>query len=323
MEDNLSSPIISSRSLVRATNSLTIVNKLILEKDNRDRIQAEYHYNLGKSKLLNDPTAIEDFTAAIVLDPNNSTYYSNRAWLKDFYQDFIGAIEDYSKAIEANPTSDYYCKRGHVKLYRLNAYKDSIEDYAKAIKLSPNLAVAHHERGIAEANLKFYYDAIVDFTKAIELNYNSSEWDPYYHRALAKFIIQDYKGAIEDFTKTIELGSSYYIPVDEVELAFNDRGLAKFHLRDYDGAIKDFTGAIWNGERYRLMYNHRIEPESVLGEPHEKADHFTKSVSVQYLSHANSYYSRGIVKKLINDDSAEADINSAKRIQGYANRGNI
>lgn len=60
---------------------------------------------------------IEDFSKAIVLDPDHAVaYYVKRGFAKGKLQDYEGAIEDYSKAIEidtedANP---YHQRRADV-----------------------------------------------------------------------------------------------------------------------------------------------------------------------------------------------------------------
>jgi len=51
--------------------------------------------------------AIEDYTKAILLNPNDAQHYNFRGISKHELQDYKGAIEDYTKAIEINPNYDY------------------------------------------------------------------------------------------------------------------------------------------------------------------------------------------------------------------------
>ena len=69
MEDNNDSlSILGSRSLARSENSLAIVDKLLLERTNRDSIKAEYFFNLGLSRPFDEnAVAIKDFNKAIEL----------------------------------------------------------------------------------------------------------------------------------------------------------------------------------------------------------------------------------------------------------------
>ena len=98
-----------------------------------------------------------------------------------------------------------------------------------------------------------------------------------------------------------------------------------YYIQDYEGAIESFTGAIWHGERYGAEYNYRTEPNSVLPENSSVKTDFTQNVfPLPYKSFANSYYNRGIVKRLLKDDEgAESDFSRANRIQSLAKTSSI
>lgn len=129
-----------------------------------------------KIKLGDNKGAIEDFTKAIELNPNDAEAYGNRGIAKVNLRDNIGAIKDFTKAIELNPNAkEAYSNRGIAKV-NLGDNKGAIEDLTKAIE---------------------------DYTKAIELNPNDAKI--YYNRGIAKNILGDNKDAIEDFTKAKDL----------------------------------------------------------------------------------------------------------------------
>ncbi|MBN2572497.1 MAG: tetratricopeptide repeat protein [Ignavibacteriales bacterium] len=111
-------------------------------------------------------------------------------------EDYTGAIEDFTKATEINPdNADAYYYRAFAK-DNLMDYPAAIEDYSKAIKLNPNYTEAYYNRGFAKYYLGNYEEAIIDFTKAIELNPN----DAWYYKArkIAKENLGDIEGAAAD-----------------------------------------------------------------------------------------------------------------------------
>lgn len=57
----------------------------------------------AKYKLQDYNGALDDYNAAIKLDPNYANAYYTRGFAKKWLKDFKGAIEDYNKAIKFNP----------------------------------------------------------------------------------------------------------------------------------------------------------------------------------------------------------------------------
>ena len=169
MEESKSSLIqLGSHSLARAKDSIAVTNKLLIERNSRDRLEAEYHYHLGiKRKPWETLIAIEDFTNAIRLDSTNSLYYSERGLYKSFVSDLEGSIKDYEKAIAINPTSGLYVTVGDLRVSN-DEYEKAVIEYTNAATITPEAAEVYYKRGMARTNLKYYEEAINDYTKAIE-----------------------------------------------------------------------------------------------------------------------------------------------------------
>jgi tetratricopeptide (TPR) repeat protein len=112
--------------------------------------------------------AIEDFSAAISLDPANAAFYKSRG--ETHNEGNFGkseeAINDYGKAIDLDPNDiDAYIKRGETYANR-KEIAEAREDYNRAIKVDPDNPKLWYKRGcIQEADLK-----IADLSKAIELD---------------------------------------------------------------------------------------------------------------------------------------------------------
>ena len=75
--------------------------------------------------------------------------YHNRGLAYEGRGEIPSAFEDFSKAIELNPNyAEAYNNRGIVH-GQMDDYDRAIEDYTKAIELNPNLAEAYTNRGLA------------------------------------------------------------------------------------------------------------------------------------------------------------------------------
>ncbi|MCE2396545.1 tetratricopeptide repeat protein [Candidatus Poribacteria bacterium] len=183
--------------------------------------------------------AIEVYSRAIELNPNNPNAYNNRGVAYSAKGDFERTIEDYTKAIELNPNyAVAYSNRGGV-YYLKEEYESAIVDFTKATELNPDYAVAHNNRGVAYYLKEEYESAIADFSKAIELNPNYAI--AYNNRGRAyepdsssskHAVIR----AIKDYNPAIGLNP-------ELAPAYYNRGAAWLRLREWERAISDLTVA--------------------------------------------------------------------------------
>ncbi len=178
--------------------------------------------------------AIQDYTKAIELKPDDAEAYYNRGLAWDELGDFDRAIQDFDRAIELKPDyAEAYNNRGNAWAHK-GEYDRAIQDFDKAIELKPDDAEAYFNRGNAWAHKGEYDRAIQDFDKAIELKPDFAE--AYNNRGNAWDELGEYDRAIQDYTKAIELKP------DDAE-AYNNRGVAWAHKGDYDRALEDFEVA--------------------------------------------------------------------------------
>jgi len=162
---------------------------------------AEAYSNRGiaYAKLNKYEQAIEDFSKAIELNPDDAEAYYNRGLAYAKLNEHEQAIEDYGKAIKLNPNyAEAYNNRG-VAYAKLNEHEQAIKDYDETIKLNPNDAAAYNNRGAAYAELNKYERAIEDYGKAIELNPNYAE--AYGNRGIAYSEIHRYEESARDLKK--------------------------------------------------------------------------------------------------------------------------
>jgi tetratricopeptide (TPR) repeat protein len=138
-----------------------------------DRSLAYVHNNRGASyrNMNRYNQAIEDYDAAIRLNPEYATAYYNRGIAYD-RKGFHGlAIDDFDTAIRLNPDlSDAYNQRG-LAYVKDGRYDVAIENFSQAIRLDPELDSAYFNRGLV-------YHSTGDSDRAAEDIRKSHALDP-------------------------------------------------------------------------------------------------------------------------------------------------
>ncbi len=255
--------------------------------------------------------AIEDFTQAIKLKPNDAYGYKNRAAAKEALKDHIGAIEDYTQAIKLKPDdANAYNQRGWAKR-KLDDHAGALEDFTQVIKLKPDDAQAFQNRASVKEILGDLRGVIDDFTYAIKLKPHAYA---YMKRAEAKQKLGDYAGAIEDYNKLmkIEPGFAYY--------CINSRGLVKRDLGDHAGALEDFTQAIKLKPDEPYAYRSRGLTKVDMGDYTGAIEDYNQAIKVSNTDDPFgayfAYKDRGNAKHKLGDyDGAIEDYNQAIKIK--------
>ncbi len=188
----------------------------------------------------NPQKAVEAFTKAIKLNPNNEKFYIFRGNAYGEAGNNNLAVKDSAKAIKLNPKyAKAYVSRGNAYL-RSGSYQQAVKDYSMAVKLSPKHEEAYCYRGVAYGALGKEQQALEDFSHAIKLN---PEYEKaYFYRGLAYAESGNYHKALEDFNKAVELN-----PGDS-EAYFN-RGRVYGLLGDTYKAVEDIRKAARLGDK--------------------------------------------------------------------------
>lgn len=149
--------------------ALIDLNKAIEQKDNFEHaieFRGRVHLQIEKYD-----DAIADFTDAIAINPNCSSYYINRAYsyIKGFNL-YRLAIEDYSEALNLNPDNGMiYMNRGSAYADGLNDYEKAINDFKKALEINPNDADSHLGLGLTYIKMGRKEDAQLSWKRAYDL----------------------------------------------------------------------------------------------------------------------------------------------------------
>ena len=261
--------------------------------------------------------AIPDYTKAIELKPYYAAAYTNRGAAYSNRGEFDRAIADHTKAIELKP--DYaaaYTNRGTT--YRNKGEFDlAVADHTKAIELKPDYAAAYTNRGAAYSNRGEFDRAIVDCNTAIRFNPNYAE--AYNNRGIIYSIKGHFDRAITDYSAAVRLNPNY-------AEAYNNRGVTYERKGEFDRAIVDCNTAIRFNPDYAEAYNNRGNAYDRKGEyghaiaNHTKAIELKPDFAAAYTNRGNAYDRKGEYDLAIGDYSKAIEL-KPDYAEAYTNRG--
>ena len=123
---------------------------------------------MEECKKGNTNNAIIYLNEAIEIEAYDARFYISRGAFKGT-ENHADAIEDYSKAIEIEPNNVFaYRLRGDSKA-KLGDYQGAIDDYTKAIEIYPNKAYLYNYRAESKRKLGDNEGADEDDRKAEKL----------------------------------------------------------------------------------------------------------------------------------------------------------
>ncbi|CAH0562246.1 unnamed protein product [Brassicogethes aeneus] len=135
---------------------LSLVNvKPKVEVSEEQRAIAEESKNLGNTHMKNASyvEAVEEYTKAIELNPNNAVYFCNRAAAYSRLEKHLEAIIDSQEAIRLDPTYGKAYGRLGIAYSNLNKYEDARKAYLTALKYDPGNSMYETNLKLAEERL--------------------------------------------------------------------------------------------------------------------------------------------------------------------------
>ena len=303
------------RKFVDAMQSQTDSSSGTSEKE----LRAELAFQQGSVFIMIGQMnkAIEAYSRAIELNPNNVNTHHNRGVAYRSAGNYGCAIRDFGKVIELNPNdADAYNSRGEVYSDK-REYDCAISDFTKAIALSPNDANTYYNRGTIYGNTGNYDCAIADFDKAIELNPNDA--DAYNNRGVAYRNTGNYNRAIDDFNKAIKFKSDFVG-------AYYNRGIAYYKKGDYDRAVDDFNKAVGLEPDFIEAYYNRGVTYEAKGEADCAIADYTKAIELNpdlteaYNNRGGAYGNTGNYDRAVDDFNKVIELNP-NDANAYNNRG--
>jgi uncharacterized protein len=151
--------------------------------------------------------AIDNYSQAIVLNPQYAQAYEKRAQLKQAkLNDFHGALADLDRAIVLNvKNTELYYSRARLKSEKLKDFRGALSDLNQIVKLNPNDATVYSNRGVLQnEKLNNSQAALLDFNTHILLFPQSV--GGHIDRGILKYSkLQDKSGGITDIRRANKL----------------------------------------------------------------------------------------------------------------------
>jgi tetratricopeptide (TPR) repeat protein len=214
-------------------NSIALWNYVIEKEPNRFPI-AYNNRGLAFQAIGQYDRAIQDYTAAITLDPAEYLAYTNRGVAFHAMGQFDRAIQDFTAAIHLKPSSaDPYTSRGLV-LEEMGQVDSAMKDLNEAITLNPSSVDAYLNRGVAFEHINQLDRALEDYGKAVALNPLDSL--AYCDRGIVFGKMGRGDKAIEDFNKALSLNPGSIKAYLERGDLYQKTGRTELAVRDYQKA---------------------------------------------------------------------------------------
>ncbi|MEW4455360.1 tetratricopeptide repeat protein [Bremerella sp. JC817] len=175
------------------------------------------------------PGMIEQLTAGIEFDPEDTTLIHNRGYLHVLNQNYQAAIQDFDTAIKQQPMATTFFLRGWSKRH-LGQLEEAIADYGQAIERDPRLAAAYRDRAFLFKLQRKPELALADYTMAVQINPQDAA--SYYDRGLLREALSRREDALSDFSQVISIQS------DHVD-AYRHRAHVLVELKQFREAHRD------------------------------------------------------------------------------------
>jgi tetratricopeptide (TPR) repeat protein len=122
------------------------------------------------SELRRFQEAVDDYSAAIQLNPKVAGYYDNRQFAFKALGRLQEALDDANLAVSLAPNRSFVYRSRAIVFDALHRHEDALKDYTTAIQLNPNDAGLYLERGKIYSSTGLNENAIADFSKALLVN---------------------------------------------------------------------------------------------------------------------------------------------------------
>lgn len=134
----------------------------------------------------------------------NAEAYYYRGLSRSELGNVSGALDDYSKALELMPDNLLTLWRRASLMFDSGDHLGAIKDLDRAIGLKPNLVGLHRNRAAAKYRLGDLKGAVDDWS--IEIRIHPKDFDSYYNRGVALEKAGDLEGACRDWAMASSLG---------------------------------------------------------------------------------------------------------------------
>jgi lipoprotein NlpI/V8-like Glu-specific endopeptidase len=199
---------------------------------------------LSRSQSLSDrddkakhdlDTAIADLTALIGRFKDSAELILNRGYILSRDRRLPEAVADFSTVLDLRPKSSG-ALRARAGIYaEQKLFDKAAADYDRAVDLEPALPISYIARGNFRSQLGQDAEAIADFDKAIELYPSAAE--AYSGRAYVQLQQGNFKAALKSFDQALKYD-------EKASYVLGGRASTYQILGDHDAAMRDYKQAV-------------------------------------------------------------------------------
>lgn len=187
-------------SIVNRLDSISTA--LLSSNDKKEKALGYFIKGISEGQSKQFSSAINYYTKAIELDPENTFYYLNRGTTQAEMIEFISNIESSMPKLSLDNT---LVSNKNATVKRVYDYKEALSDINKIETLSDNFAYMYYNKGNLMCLSSRMPDAIDAYTKAIEQYPYFAE--AYFNRGLVSIYLRDTEKGCLDVSKSGELGA--------------------------------------------------------------------------------------------------------------------
>lgn len=194
-----------------------------------------------------------------IIDPLESSYYSNGWILLENERNYQAAVEEFKGYIKRNKTNYFAYEGLGWGYYNLQDYENAIKNFDKAIENAPCCEKhrdMHYGLGLTYFLLNNLVEAKENFYKAESFPLTNIEFYIQASKGWLQYRLEDYQGAIEAFSASIELNPDYVVPYMGLTLVYYETN----DLQKADEAAEKFK----ENMQYSFPKNYRAY-EAFLG----------------------------------------------------------
>jgi tetratricopeptide (TPR) repeat protein len=152
----------------------SLIKKMSVSNDNRNRMLLELWTLKGciQIKLHQYPEALDSFSEALKLNPNNSMVWSNKGYALAKLGQYDEALNCIDRSLDLYPENDFALNSKGYILAESGKPEESLQYYQKAIEIAPLDEERYYNKGKAYQKLQKYTEALKCYNKVLELNPN-------------------------------------------------------------------------------------------------------------------------------------------------------
>jgi tetratricopeptide (TPR) repeat protein len=198
-----------------------------------------YDSGLSQHSQDNIEGAIESYTKALAIAPDNPEIFLNRGLARLKTQDYSGAINDTTRAIKLDPSNPRAFDARGMALYFTGDCPGAVQAFTQALALDPGSADTYVNQGAALFDQQKINPAIENYTRALTIA--PDHINALRNLGLAWLEKNQWKKAVSDSSRAIALSQAENQDCADI---FLTRGLARYGLKNYTNAMDDFQTAL-------------------------------------------------------------------------------